>query len=156
MKNFKIFIVLIFLIIASACNKISTDENVYNYKTDYVGDNSKVTKIVDSVKLPSIVKRGDIKIDSDSEPYGVIIYLENTEDINPRDLSTNAAVYFSLISNLGYVEFKETSEKTIVVFNREEIDKFLESKYFKTSKEIGSNEKSFYDYIEKSRTELAY
>lgn len=156
MKNFKIFVVLIILIATVACSNSSSEQNVYDYKTDYVGDNSKVAKIVDSVKLPSIVKRGDVKIDSAHEPYGVIIYLENTEDINPRDLSTNAAVYFSLISNLGYVEFKETNENSIVIFKRDEIDKFLKSKYFKTSAEIGSSEESFNDYIEKSRTELAY
>lgn len=154
MKNFKLVFIFVALLIFTACSKSDTSKNIYDYKTDYVGDNSKVINIIEGVKMPPIIKRGDVKIMSDKEPYGIVIYLENIEDMNPKDLSPDVAVYFSLISNLGYVEYKDNNENTIVKFTRDEVDNFLKEKYFKTSKEIGESEDSFYKYIEESKTEL--
>lgn len=154
MKNFKLILIFAALLMFTACSKNDEPKNIYDYKTDYVGDNSKVISIIDGVKLPPIIKRGDVKIVSDKEPYGIVIYLTNIEDMNPKDLSPDVAVYFSLISNLDYVEYKDESENTIVKFTRDEIDKFLKEKYFRTSKEIGESEESFYNYIEESKTEL--
>ena len=52
-----------------------TETTLYDYKTAYIGDNSKVSHIVGAMQYPTGAKCETIKIQSEKEPYGLTVYL---------------------------------------------------------------------------------
>ncbi len=111
---------------------------LYEFKTAYVGAASKVGGIVGNLPLTGSLpdlKGNGIELFTIEEPYGLAVdYItsEATENIfNKPDSSfeKSAAVLFSLVDNLSYVQFRITSEKkksTVEkTFHRTEIESFL-------------------------------
>lgn len=97
--------------------------NLYSGKTPYIGDNSKVAKVVDNLDLSksefSNLFRSGIELQTSNEPFGIYITYEANNDqydfyekntgeglMGNRDIfMANAAVLFSLIDNLEFVNF---------------------------------------------------
>ncbi|MFL0194224.1 DUF5301 domain-containing protein [Clostridium sp. WILCCON 0269] len=93
-------------------------EKIYKYRTPYVGDNSKVLNIINSLPAPETLHHAKIKLFTDKEPYGIQITYETTNDIkesflrkeNQLIFDENAAIIFSLVGNADYINFVLTSE----------------------------------------------
>lgn len=132
-------------------------DSLYNYKTDFVGDNSKVSHIISNQDYPKGFQVDAIEILSSKSPYGLKIFVKDTTNINREDLFINAIESFALIGNLDriyYVESgrdfeaeknKELKDK-IFIFYRKEIEEILEEK--NTSLEaISKDRESFEDFV---------
>ncbi|MBZ9685453.1 M56 family metallopeptidase [Clostridium estertheticum] len=93
-------------------------EEISKYKTPFVGDNSKVSAIVNNLPVPdSYFKQQYISMVTDKQPYKLNVYYEPKENIVrewpivSRDnvtfsnISKNALVLFCMIDNLDEVTF---------------------------------------------------
>lgn len=152
----KIFIFLGLVLVLFGCQNRRID-SLYNYKTDFVGDNSSVSQIVSRQDYPKGFEVGAIEILSSKSPYGLKVFVKDTSNINREDLFINAIESFALIKNLDriyYVEsgrdFEEEKNKElkdkIFIFYRKEIEEILEEK--NTSiEEISKDRESFEDFV---------
>ena len=152
-KKFEIIVLLILCVIFTACGKSqNSNKNIYDYKTKYVGDNSKVINILSNLKYPKEVNYNSVQIISEKEPYGILVKLNvNSEKVPEKnDFFKNTVVMFALIENLSFVKYTNISDdKIIAEFTRDEIDNYLKAEVNKNTKEIGSNEKEFLKYLNK-------
>ncbi|MDD3369169.1 MAG: M56 family metallopeptidase [Lachnospiraceae bacterium] len=135
---------------------------MYEWRTNYVGDNSAVGNITDAWFMDtgfSLVKNG-IELQTDTEPYEVTVrYLSDNftintsaEQLNAEEqlesieqlFEQNAALLFSLIENAGVVHIR-INDQMVADYTRTE----LEEKFG----ELWSNTESFegfckvYDYV---------
>ncbi|WP_019139040.1 DUF4825 domain-containing protein [Peptoniphilus timonensis] len=152
----KLHIIFALILILSACQTRRTD-SLYNYKTNYVGDNSKVSHIISNQDYPKDFEVGAIEILSRKSPYGIKVFVKDTSNIKREDIFKNAITSFALIKNLDriyYVEsgrdFEEEKNKElkdkIFIFYRKEIEEILEEK--NTSlEEISENKENFENFI---------
>lgn len=152
----KLYIFLGLVLVLCGCQNRKID-SLYNYKTDFVGDNSSVSQIVSRQDYPKGFEVGAIEILSSKSPYGLKIFVKDTSNINREDLFINAIETFALIKNLDriyYVEsgrdFEEEKNKElkdkIFIFYRKEIEEILEEK--NTSiEEISKDRESFEDFV---------
>lgn len=152
----KLYIFLGLVLVLCGCQNRRID-SLYNYKTDFVGDNSSVSQIVSRQDYPKGFEVGAIEILSNKSPYGLKIFVKDTSNINREDLFINAIETFALIKNLDriyYVEsgrdFEEEKNKElkdkIFIFYRKEIEEILEEK--NTSiEEICKDRESFEDFV---------
>lgn len=152
----KLYIFLGLVLVLFGCQNRRID-SLYNYKTDYVGDNSSVSQIVSRQDYPKGFEVGAIEILSSKSPYGLKVFVKDTSNINREDLFINAIETFALIKNLDriyYVEsgrdFEEEKNKElkdkIFIFYRKEIEEILEEK--NTSiEEISKDRESFEDFV---------
>ncbi|MBU5668392.1 DUF4825 domain-containing protein [Peptoniphilus sp. MSJ-1] len=157
MKN-KVFIILFLILISIsfiACSK--KEDSILDYKTDYVGDNSKVDRILDMQKYPNNVSKKAIQILSDEEPYSLNVYLDGYEGLNEDNLFNNAAITFSLIGNLKNLNYLYLTEedykinnfsnpKHIAEFSREEIEVKLKENNL-SLEEISKDEESLNKFL---------
>ena len=152
-KKLKIIILLTVCIIFTACGKSQNSEkNIYEYKTKYVGDSSKVINILSNLKYPKEVNYNSVQILSEKEPYGILVKLNVNSDKIPEknDFLKNMAIMFALIENLSFVKYEDVSNNKIIAeFTRDEIDNYLKAEVNKNAKEIGSSEKEFVKYLNK-------
>ena len=150
-KKLKIIILLTVCIIFIACGKSQNSEkNIYEYKTQYVGDNSKVINILSNLKYPKEINYNSIQILSEKEPYGILVKLNVNSDKIPEknDFLKNTAIMFALIENLSFVKYVNVSDnKVMAEFTRNEVDNYLKAEVNKNTKEIGMNEKEFVKYL---------
>ena len=101
---------------------VASWNNVFAYKTAYVGDNSKVSHILDKQGYPEEIVVQKFEILSQAEPYGLRVYLSKVPKDANKALLNNALLTFSLIdnlSNLYYVEDK--SDQVIASYEREKV-----------------------------------
>lgn len=143
MKKF-IPIIFALLLIFSSCNK--KEESLYDFKTDFVGDNTKVSQIVSKEVYPKNLKTGEIKILSDKEPYGLKVFCKNYKDIEKDDLFKNAATTFALIKNLDNLSYVDADEKEIFSFTRSEVEKELQKEETSLDK-ISENKENLENFI---------
>ena len=152
-KKLKIIILLTVCIIFTACGKSQNSEkNIYEYKTKYVGDNSKVMNILSKLKYPKETSYNSVQILSEKEPYGILVKLNINSGKIPEknEFLKNSAVLFALIDNLSFVKYEDVSNNKIIAeFTRDEIDNYLKAEVNKNTKEIGSNKKEFVKYLNK-------
>ena len=150
-KKLKIIISLIVCVIFTACGKSqNSNKNIYEYKTKYVGDNSKVINILSNLKYPKETSYNSVQILSEKEPYGILVKLNtNSGKISEKnEFLKNSAVLFALIENLSFVKYEDVSNNKIIAeFTRDEIDNYLKAEVNKNAKEIGSSEKEFVKYL---------
>ena len=150
-KKLKIIISLIVYVIFTACGKSqNSNKNIYEYKTKYVGDNSKVINILSNLKYPKEASYNSVQILSEKEPYGILVKLNINSGKIPEknEFLKNSAVLFALIENLSFVKYEDVSNNKIIAeFTRDEIDNYLKAEVNKNTKEIGMNKKEFVKYL---------
>lgn len=108
---------------------VASRDNVFAYKTAYVGDNSKVSHILDKQGYPEEIIVEKFEILSQAEPYGLRVYLSKAPKDANKALLNNAILTFSLIdnlSNLYYIEDK--SDQVIATYEREKVVQAFEEK----------------------------
>lgn len=134
-QNRKIFsytsIVLVLLLLFTGCttetSTVQTDANDENdltqYQTDYVGDNTKVIQITSKQSYPEGYSYDHIEIQSKEIPYELIVYLkvEETEEKDSKEkLEDNATISFELIGNLEKIRYiNAATAEEIATFTRE-------------------------------------
>jgi len=107
-------------------------EQLFKYRTAYVGDNSAVGNIVHLLKFPSDVEYDHIELQTGSEPNGVDAYFRVTPEvkaaydasypINVEAFRVNACIMLSLIKNADLITFyldDGSENKDGYVFSRE-------------------------------------
>ena len=98
MKRFlSLAVVLIFIAGLAGCgNERLADDfsDLYQYKTEYVGDNSKVAGIVNVQTYYKHIKPKEIEIFSEKEPYGLKVWIETEQAVTEEDLFKNAVERF--------------------------------------------------------------
>ena len=150
-KKLKIIILLTVCIIFTACGKSqNSNKNIYEYKTKYVGDNSKVINILSNLKYPKETSYNSVQILSEKEPYGILVKLNINSGKIPEknEFLKNSAVLFALIENLSFVKYEDVSNNKIIAeFTRDEIDNYLKAEVNKNTKEIGMNKNEFVKYL---------
>lgn len=98
-------------------------EEIRALKTKYVGDNSKVLQIVNSLYYEKYIKPVGIEIQSNKEPYALKIRLSSGEKLQKEQLYKNSVIIFSLIENLSEIEYNiEDSEVSFAKFSRREVE----------------------------------
>ena len=120
-KALAIILVVGIIISISACGR--RNEEIYEvpdlsqYKTDYVGDESNVVSIVSSQEYPDGYAYDSIEIQSETEPYGLTVFLK-VDPAAPKlddELQVNADMTFDLIGNLGTLDYKVADSKEMIV-----------------------------------------
>lgn len=98
---------------AAAASENKDTKELYQYRTQYVGNNSKVVHIADNLLVPDTLTRAQVRLFTDSAPYGVEISYNTTsvarESFSNTDnqsvFDQNAVLIFSLIKNADYIDF---------------------------------------------------
>lgn len=145
MKKF-IPIIFALLLIFSSCNK--KEKSLYDFKTDFVGDNTRVSQIVSKEVYPKNFETGEIKILSDKEPYGLKIFCKNYKGLEREDLFKNAAITFALKKNLDNLSYVDAGEKEIFSFTRTEVEEELQKNDTSLDK-ISESQESLENFINK-------
>ncbi|BAK98461.1 peptidase M56 family protein [Oscillibacter valericigenes Sjm18-20] len=91
-------------------------EQLFEYRTAYVGDDSSVGNIVGLLEFPSDVSYDHIELQTSAEPYGVEVYFSVTSEVKAAYttsesdsmdvLRENACIMFSLIGNADEITFR--------------------------------------------------
>jgi len=119
-KVFPFVLCAVTILSISACGR--KNEEIYEvpdlsqYKTDYVGDASKVVSIVSGQDYPEGYLYDSIEIQSASEPYGLTVYLKADPSAPKLDdeLQANADITFDLIGNLGTLDYKVAESQEMI------------------------------------------
>lgn len=96
-------------------------ETLIANKTPYLGDNSKVSALINVLALPPYLKLETIELQTNLQPYELTIHLStkeatgfsNNDNIGGEELYLNSILLFSLIGNLDIVNYtiNEAAEK---------------------------------------------
>ena len=102
-----LFFSLLVLLLLSGCN--SNDRNINNdifqFKDSFVGDNSAVGNIVN--QLPGAEKLNGFELKTNEEPYGIILNYDWTESEQEyKDTVVyNVTFLFTLVQNVDWITF---------------------------------------------------
>lgn len=151
MKTIKIMIIVFILstILLGCSQEENISNDIYQHKTDYVGNNSEVIHIVRALDYPKNMEIESIEIKSQKEPYGLNLFT-NKNKLSKKDNFKNSVIIFSLIGNLSQINYLDpTDEISILSFNRDEVDEILLEDYGKSTEEIGNTQESFSKFYNK-------
>ncbi|GEM04055.1 hypothetical protein HMI01_10430 [Halolactibacillus miurensis] len=106
MKHWRI-IVMICLIVLTACGQTESDASVFQYKGSLIGDNSAVTSISRMVTTMETVD--NFKLQTDKEPYGIELYYKSDEpyafNVIDKEVHQQSVYLYYLIDNVDYISF---------------------------------------------------
>lgn len=112
----------IFTLTACQSTANNSSESLEEYRTEYVGDNSKVIKIASLQDYPTAYRYEHIEIQSDEKPYELRIFLKvsNASSAVDTDLQKNRDSIFDLIANLDHLTFVDADTGAeIISYTRE-------------------------------------
>ena len=102
-----LFFSLLVLLLLSGCN--SNDRNINNdifqFKDSFVGDNSAVGNIVN--QLPGVEQLNGFELKTNEEPYGIILNYDWTESEQEykETVINNVTFLFTLVQNVDWITF---------------------------------------------------
>ncbi|MFZ0445840.1 MAG: DUF4825 domain-containing protein, partial [Bacillus sp. (in: firmicutes)] len=102
-----LFFSLLVLLLLSGCN--SNDRNINNdifqFKESFVGDNSAVGNIVN--QLPGAEQLNGFKLKTNEAPYGIILNYDWTESEQEykETVTYNVIFLFTLVQNVDWITF---------------------------------------------------
>ncbi|MGI8384059.1 DUF4825 domain-containing protein [Robertmurraya sp. P23] len=104
MIKYFIFSLLIVLFL-SGCNSNKTNNDIFNFKGSYVGDNSAVGNIVNQLQGGEHLRGFELK--TNEEPYGVILKYQwlDTEQKHKETAIYNSIYLFTLVQNVDWITF---------------------------------------------------
>ena len=99
---------------AAAYVSVGRADDLYQLRTPYVGNNVAVANIVGSFQLDEVLGPYTIELQTNQEPYGIILHLEQdlSSGITERYLKEVSSLILALIDNAGYVAYTTPSEPT--------------------------------------------
>lgn len=137
-----------FLVLAG-CGGQGEEETLMDYKTPYVGDNSKVSQIVRMQDYPDGAEVEGIEILSVEEPYGMKVFLRTQGTMAEEDLFRQAVVTFALIDNLSELDYLSAEgEEPLANFERDEVEEVLKDWGRPGLNEMGKDLASLEEYLE--------
>lgn len=118
------FVVITFIAVSIFCFGFSSDpinnvskkdsiSDLYQYRTEYVGNNSKVVQIIERLKIPETFSRTKVQLHTNKSPYAVSITYKTTSGVAHQFIQNtdqalfdaNAITMFALIKNMDKVQF---------------------------------------------------
>lgn len=97
----------------------SEKDNLEQYRTEYIGDAAAVSKIAQNLSYPKGYSYSSIELQTDTEPYELIIFLKENGSAAPEEFEQCAINAFRLIGNMGRLTFSDAeTKKTIASFER--------------------------------------
>ncbi len=105
---------LVLLLFLNGCNADSENQDLFQYKDSFVGDNSAVGNIVKQLQRGEHLAGFELK--TKEKPYGIILNYDwsESENINKETAIYNATFIFALVQNADWVTFNfDNQEYTI-------------------------------------------
>ena len=98
---------------ATAASENNDIKEIYQYRTQYVGDNSKVVNITDRLTIPKTLTRTQVQLYTDKAPYTIEVTYKTTPTVresfstteNQTVFDQSAVIMFALIGNADSVKF---------------------------------------------------
>ncbi|MDE5416149.1 DUF4825 domain-containing protein [Alkalihalobacterium chitinilyticum] len=120
--KFLLFSLMVMLLL-SGCNSNATDtnEDIFQYKNSFVGDNNAVGNIAN--QLPAAEYLNGFELKTSEEPYGIILNYDSLDsDQEYREtVIHNATFLFTLVQNVDWITFNsDIDEYTITKEQLEE------------------------------------
>ena len=109
------------MLFLSGCNSNDTNNNIFQFKDSFVGDNSAVGNIAN--QLPGAEHLNGFELKTNEEPYGIILNYDWTESEQEYEKSVihNATFLFTLVQNVDWISFNSNIlEHTITKENLQE------------------------------------
>jgi len=108
---------LLVISVTSGCNTKTSEEDVFQYKNAYVGDNSAVINIVNH-SMQSEKFRG-LELKTKEVPYGIILNYDGSESEknDKRTVIYNATYLFALIQNAQWITFNFDNQEYKITRN---------------------------------------
>ena len=99
---------------AAAYVSVGRADDLYQLRTPYVGNNVAVANVVGSFQLNEVLGPYTIELQTNQEPYGIILHLEQdlSSGITERYLKEVSSLILALIDNAGYVAYTAPPEPT--------------------------------------------
>jgi Domain of unknown function (DUF4825) len=126
------------LLLLNGCNsKNNVNEDIFQYRNSYIGDNSAVGNIIN--QLPSNEQFIQLSLQTNEEPYGMVLEYEDTEasmteEVIRETVIYNATYLFALVKNAEWITFNFGEQEQSIT--REELQKW----YGKELREISNGE----------------
>ena len=84
------------------------------YRTEYIGDAINVSAIAQHLPYPSGYSYSSIELQTSTEPYELIIYLNGEDNVQEKELKHCATTAFNLIGNMGIISFRNADSKSVI------------------------------------------
>lgn len=97
-------------------------EQLFKYKTEYVGNASKVGQIINALDFPKEVVYDYFELGTENIPYSVTIHFKTDFLVESEELfKKNAIIMFTLIGNVDLINFNisEGSSKKLLQYTRD-------------------------------------
>lgn len=124
--------------------------SIYDYKTRYAGDNTKVIGVVNRQDYPEGLRYASIAIDV-IEPGGVsclLVKMQAEKPVAKEKLFKNAVCTFALIDNLSQLKYvNSVNDTTIAAFSRNAVNLALKENGQNSCEEIGKSKSAFSTYL---------
>lgn len=95
-------------------------EPIEQFRTDYIGDASKVSAIAQRLPYPDGYSYASIALQTDAPPYGLTVFMKGSGEIVEAAFQECADVAFDLIGNMGRISFLDENGDVIATFSRPE------------------------------------
>lgn len=104
MLKFSSFLLLVILIV-SGCSTKNEEEDIFNFKDSYVGDNSAVGNIVSKLQGAEHLEGYELK--TKEKPYGIVLNYDwsDSEKNYKKTAIYNATFLFALVQNADWILF---------------------------------------------------
>lgn len=107
--------------VAKKDSKKSDCENLYDARTQYVGNASKVGRIIGLLEEVQGAEADGMQLQTTTEPYGIIRWLSG-EIKDRQQIENQAAIILSLVENAGYVSYSlDKGEHIAYSFTKEDL-----------------------------------
>ena len=134
-------------------------DKLYKLKGTYIGDNSKVGKIINLLDFPEELTPNGMELFTREEPFGLRINFQSSDEIMAKYISTSSdyvwrpqsLILFSLIDNLEYIEYGINSDDariTASYINRQVADSLAISTLGHKVSEVTGNKKLFKEFYD--------
>lgn len=139
-------VVFALIVVLTACAGLAADpqskepspdskvEKLLSYRTEYVGDNSKVGNIISRLEFPADVKYNSFELYTDAPPYAVTVNFDTdtatrnfyTGALHEGPFRKNAILMSALIQNVEYITFvlDDGVNPYSIQFTRDQADYF--------------------------------
>ncbi|WP_409250593.1 DUF4825 domain-containing protein [Bacillus sp. SCS-153A] len=138
----KIMAVLLASLLLISCESGTVNEDLYQYKGSFVGDNGAVGNITRQLPIPDGEQMNGLELQTTEEPYGIILNYKEAElsedmDTDYHELAIyNASIILSLVKNADWVQFNFLEKELTVT--RESLEKWygIDLREFSSQDEI--------------------
>lgn len=124
MINYVFYTLLLFLFLSGCSSSNSTNEDIFQYKDSYIGDNSAVGTITRQLRNGEYLE--GFELETKEEPYGMVLSYEKIEGNLKETVIYNATFIFALVKNAEWITFDFGDQVHKV--SREELQNWYDTK----------------------------